>query len=68
MSEKEKLLARKNELKKRLEDIEKDYRQGLDADAEERAVQLENAEVLDGIARATAEELENVEKQLAQLG
>jgi len=67
MSEKEKLLARKDELKKRLEAIEQDYKQGLDADAEERALQLENAEVLDGIAKATAEELEQVEKQLAEL-
>lgn len=68
MSEKEKLLARKVELKKRLKAIEQDYKQGLDADAEERAVQLENAEVLDGIARATAEELDQVEKQLTELG
>ena len=67
MSDKEQLLARKDELKKRLADIEKDYRQGLDADAEERAVQLENAEVLEGIAKAAADELKQVEEKLAAL-
>lgn len=59
------LLMRRDELVARLESIEKDYRGGLDADSAERAVQLENAEVLDGIARATADELEQVESRLA---
>ena len=59
------LLTRRDELVARLESIEKDYRGGLDADSAERAVQLENAEVLDGIARAAAEELEQVERRLA---
>ena len=39
----------------------------LDADSEERAVQLENAEVLEGIAKAAAEQLEQVEARLAAL-
>lgn len=55
------------ELIERLEAIEADYRRGLDQDAEEQAIQLENAEVLDGIARAARAELERVEKELAQL-
>ena len=59
------LLDRRDALRQRLEAIERDYRQGLDADAEEQAVQLENAEVLEGIAKATAEELAAVEKRLA---
>jgi len=59
------LLSRRDELVARLESIEKDYRGGLDADSAERAVQLENAEVLDGIARAAADELEQVESRLA---
>jgi RNA polymerase-binding transcription factor DksA len=67
MSDKETLLARKSELKKKIEAIEKDYRQGLDANSKERAVQLENAEVLEGIAKAAAEELQQIEKQLAKL-
>ena len=62
------LLSKRDELRERLEAIERDYRQGLDADSEERAVQLENAEVLDGIARAAREELERIEKELAALG
>jgi len=65
--EKSALLAKRDELRARIEAIEKDYRQGLDADAEERAQQLENAEVQAGIARAAAEELAAVEKKLALL-
>jgi hypothetical protein len=61
------LLARRDALRERLEAIERDYRQGLDADSEEQAVQLENAEVLEGIAKAAAEELRQVEEQLAAL-
>lgn len=65
--EKSKLLAKRDELRERLAAIEKDYKQGLDADAEERAQQLENAEVLDGIAKAAADELAAVEEKLAKL-
>lgn len=61
------LQARRDALRERLEAIERDYRSGLDPDSEERAVQLENAEVLEGIARAAAEELAQVEQQLAAL-
>lgn len=66
-SEKEQLTMRRIELRTRLESIEKDYRQGLDADSEEQAQQLENAEVLEAIAKSTAEELQRVEERLAQL-
>lgn len=65
--EKDALLQRRDELKARLQAIKKDYQGGLDADSEERAVQLENADVLEGIAKVTAEELEKVEQQLAAL-
>lgn len=67
-NEKQRLIAKRDELRARLESIEKDYRQGLDADSEEQALQLENAEVLEGIAKSTAEELQHVEEQLARLG
>jgi len=60
------LLERRDELVARLESIEADYRSGLDANSSERALQLENAEVLDSIAKAAAEELENIEKKLAR--
>jgi RNA polymerase-binding transcription factor DksA len=65
--DKEKLMAKRHELREKLEAIEKDYRRGLDPDSGERAVQLENAEVLDGIAKAIAEELARVEEELAGL-
>ncbi|MDH5259006.1 MAG: hypothetical protein OEX07_13410 [Gammaproteobacteria bacterium] len=61
------LVKTRDELRQRLADIEKDYKQGLDADAEERAIQLENAEVLEGIAKAASEELQRVEEKLAKL-
>ena len=66
--EKTTLLARRDELRQRLEAIEADYRRGLDADSEEQAQQLENAEVLDGIAKAVSDELAQVEERLAALG
>ena len=64
---KQALLRRRAELQERLDAIKRDYRQGLDADFEEQAVQLENAEVLAGIAKAAAQELEQVERELVLL-
>lgn len=61
------LLKKRDELKARLEAINKDYQQGLDPDSGERAAQLENAEVLEGIAKVTADELQDIEDQLAAL-
>jgi hypothetical protein len=66
-TEKARLQARRDELRQRLLSIEADYRQGLAADSEEQAQQLENAEVLDGIASAAAEELAEIEARLALL-
>ena len=66
-NEKEQLIEKRNELRARLESIEKDYRQGLDSDLEEQAIQLENAEVQEGIAKSTAEELQRIEEKLANL-
>jgi hypothetical protein len=62
------LRARREELRERLRAIHRDYGQGLDRDTEEQAQQLENAEVLEGLAKAAAEELETIEKRLAELG
>ena len=64
---KQELIARHDELREQLNAIEQDYRRGLDPDFEEQAVQLENAEVLAGIARAAAEELAQIEQQLVTL-
>ncbi len=60
------LMTRRDELRDRIKAIEKDYRQGLDSDSEEQAMQLENAEVLAGISKAAADELEEIEKKLAE--
>lgn len=65
--DRQRLLQRRDELRKRLEEIKKDYGRGLDPDLEEQAVQLENAEVLAGIAKAAAEELVQVERKLAEI-
>lgn len=65
--DRESLIKRRDALKERLSAIEADYRRGLDPDLEEQALQLENAEVLAGIATATAEELVRVEDELAKL-
>jgi len=62
------LIQQRDALRARLQKIESDYRQGLDADTEEQAIQLENAEVQAGIAKATAEELVRIEKRLKELG
>jgi hypothetical protein len=66
--EKANLIQQRDVLRARLQKIESDYRQGLDADTEEQAIQLENAEVQAGIAKATAEELARIEKRLKELG
>jgi RNA polymerase-binding transcription factor DksA len=63
----EKLIEERDRLRARLDAIRADIRQGLDADSEERAIQLENREVLDGIARATTEELARIERRLQEL-
>jgi len=59
------LIEERDRLRAKLAAIEADYRRGLAADSEDRAVDLENADVLKGIATATAEELEKVEKMLS---
>ncbi len=61
------LLQRREELRKRLQAIRQDVSQGLDRDWEEQAQQLENAEVLDEIARLTAEELSKIEQGIERL-
>lgn len=62
------LTQKRDALRARLVAIEKDYRAGLSADSEEQAIQLENEEVLAGIAKATADELARIEARLEELG
>ena len=66
-AQKQLLISKRDELRSRIEAIKNDFRRGLDSDSGERAVELENAEVLDGIKRAAEEELAQVEAQLARL-
>ncbi len=64
---KEELIQKRNELMQRLEAIKADYRRGLDADSEERAVELENRETLQEIERVTLEEIAKIDEQLKAL-
>jgi len=63
----EELIQSRDELLKRLEAISKDLRGGLDADSKEQAIQLENMQVLQEIARVTQENLWQINKQIAAL-
>lgn len=61
------LKQQRNELRDRLQSIEQDYRRGLSKDFEDQAQELENSEVLEGIAKSTAEQLAQIEDQIAKL-
>ncbi len=61
------LQQKRAELQKRLDAISQDYRDGLDADSSERAVQMENDEVLAEIARVCRAEIQAIDRQLQQL-
>jgi hypothetical protein len=63
----EALTQKRDELMTRLADIRRDLRGGLDADSEEQAIQLENLEVLQEIARVAEEELGQVNQQISAL-
>jgi hypothetical protein len=63
----EALTQKRDELMTRLADIRRDLRGGLDADSEEQAIQLENLEVLQEIARVAEEELGQVNQQISSL-
>ncbi len=55
--DKQALLEKKRELESRIEAIKNDFHQGLDADSSERAIQLENADVLNALMKQAMEEL-----------
>lgn len=65
-SEMKSLLVREAELEERLQAIAADIRGGLDRDSEERAVQLENREVLEEIERVTTAELARIRQLIAE--
>lgn len=61
------LSIRRDELAERLRRINLDYRRGLSSDSEEQAQELENAAVLQEIARIAAEELNSIDLALQRL-
>lgn len=61
------LLEKKAELELRLANIDKHSGVELDKDSSERAVQLENDEVLEGLGAEGQEELELVNKALERM-
>jgi uncharacterized FlaG/YvyC family protein len=63
----EDLEKKRDELQQRLERIKQDIRGGVDSDSEERAVQIANREVLEGIYRSAEDELERIKQQLRDL-
>lgn len=67
LAQKARLDARYAELNQRLQAIRADYARGLEADSEERAQQLANAEVLAEIMRVSEEDLAKVSQELAKI-
>ena len=66
-SEIDDLKEQRSKLRQKLAAIEADYRKGLVPDSDDRAIELENADVLEEIARTVANELESIEKRLSEL-
>lgn len=64
---KEELLAKKEEISKRLEKIEKDLRGQLDSDLSEQYLQLENRETLEALRKVEIANLEQLNKEIAKL-
>ena len=62
------LIQERDKLREKLAAIEADYRKGLDPDSDDQAIELENADVLKGIASALADELSEIESRLAEMG
>ena len=67
LAQKTALEARHAELTQRIAAIQRDYATGLSADSEERAQELENAEVLAEISRVANDDLAQVTKELARI-
>lgn len=67
LAKKANLEARYAELNQRLQAIQQDYARGLDADSEERAQELQNADVLAEIKRVAQEDLAKIAEELTQV-
>ena len=64
---KQQLTEKKHELDERLERIRQNHLRSLDADSAERAVQMENFEVVDALGKEASEELRKIEAALRRL-
>lgn len=62
-----KLNLRRQELNKRLNKIERDLDQPMDADSEERSVEREDDEVLEHLGQAGLDELKHIELALGRI-
>ncbi len=60
------LAAQRDELLARLAAIRADLARGLDADSKEQAIQLENLDVLNEIARVAEVQLGKINQQLSE--
>jgi RNA polymerase-binding protein DksA len=63
----QKLLARKAELSERLERIKDNVRRGHEADSKERAIEMENEEVVDALGNETQRELQLINAALRRI-
>jgi len=63
----ERLEKKKSELSDRLERITANLRRGLETDSKERAVQLEDSEVVDALGNEARKELEKISQALRRL-
>ena len=61
------LLQQKQELEQRLARINKNHRRPLEADSKERAMQLENSEVVDALGNEAREELAQISSALMRI-
>lgn len=62
-----KLVLRRQDLTKRLQKIEHDLDQPMDADSEERSVEREDDEMLEQLGQAGLEELKHIDLALSRI-
>lgn len=63
----DRLVAKRAELKERLERINANIRRPLDADSKERALEIERHEVVDALGNEACEELSKIEAALQRV-
>lgn len=67
MQKQRELEQRREELLKRLENISSHYKQGLSADMEDQAIELESEEVISALEKRAQGELDEVERDLRKI-